>query len=99
MATAAILDFQKFEILTVGSLKGASSRHHANFIKIGQTVAEIQQLNRFKNSCRPPFWICWAHIGTTHDVHLLVCIVVPNLVKIDAVGSITCTFQYFARLA
>ena len=42
---------------------------------------------------------CWALIGTTHNDHLMVSIVVPNLVKIDAVVSITRNFQYFARLA
>jgi len=31
MAVAAILDFQKFEILTVDSLWGASLRHRAKF--------------------------------------------------------------------
>ena len=31
MAVAAILDFQKFEILTVGPLKGANMRQRAKF--------------------------------------------------------------------
>ena len=31
MATAAILDFQKFEILTVSALKGVNVRHLAKF--------------------------------------------------------------------
>ena len=53
----------------------------------------------FQNGGRPPSWICWASVGTTHDDHLMVCIVVPNLVKIDAVVTITWNFQYFARLA
>jgi len=36
MAAAAILDFQKFEILTFGPLPGANMRHRAkNFFKIG----------------------------------------------------------------
>ena len=29
-----------------------------HFIKIGQTVAEIWQLNGFQNGGRPPSWIC-----------------------------------------
>jgi len=29
-----------------------------NFIKIGQTVAEIWRFNSFENRGRPPFWIC-----------------------------------------
>jgi len=43
----------------------------------------------FQNGGRPPSWICWAPIGTTHDHHFMVSIVVQNLVEIDAVVSIT----------
>ena len=53
----------------------------------------------FQNGGRPPSWICWAPIGATHDNHLVVSIVVPNLLKIDAVVSIIWNLQYFARLA
>jgi len=60
-----------------------------NLIKIGQTVEEIWQFNGFQNCGHPPSWICWAPTGTTHDDHLVVFIVTPNLVKIDAVVSIT----------
>jgi len=63
----------------------------SNFIQIGRTIAEIWRFNRFLNGGRPPSSICWELIGTTHDDHLvvLVSIVLPNLVKIDAVVSIT----------
>jgi len=47
MAAAAMLDFQKFEILTDGRLEGAKMRHLENFIKIGVTVAEIWRFNCF----------------------------------------------------
>jgi len=60
-----------------------------NFAKIGQTVAEIWRFNGFQNGGRPPSWICWAPIGTTHDELLMVPIVVQNFVEIDAVVSIT----------
>jgi len=43
----------------------------------------------FQNGGRPPSWICWVLIGTTHDDFLLVSIVVQNLVEIDALVSIT----------
>jgi len=43
----------------------------------------------FQNGGRPPSWICWVPIGTTHGDHLMVSIVVQNLVEIDAVVSIT----------
>jgi len=60
-----------------------------NFIKIGQTVAEIWRFNGFQNGGRSPYWICWAPIGTTHNDHLMVSIVLQNLVEIDAGVSIT----------
>jgi len=61
-----------------------------NFIKIGQTFAEIWRVTVFfQNGGRPPSWICCSPTGTTHDDHLVVFIVVPNFVKIDAVVSIT----------
>ena len=56
-------------------------------------------LSFFQNGGRPPSWICWVPIGTIHDDHLTVSIVMPNLFKIDEVISITWNFQYFARLA
>ena len=43
----------------------------------------------FQNGGRPPSWICWAPTRTTHDDHLVVSIVMPNLVKINAVVLIT----------
>jgi len=49
ITAAAMLNFQKFEILTVIV---------PNFIKIGQTVAEIWRFNGFQNGGRPPSWIC-----------------------------------------
>jgi len=61
----------------------------SNFIKVGQTVAEVWQFNGFQRGGRPPSCICWALVGTNRDDHLVVSIVVPNLVKIDAVVSIT----------
>jgi len=49
-----------------------------NFIKIGQTVAEIWGFSGFQNGGRLPSWICSAPIGTTHDDHLMVSIVLPK---------------------
>jgi len=52
-----------------------------NFLKIGQTVAEI--LTIFQNGSRSPSFICWTLISTTHDEHD--GIVAKNSVGIDAV--------------
>jgi len=46
-SAAAIVNFQKFEILTAFQLQGANTRHLPNFIKIGQTVADIWRFNGF----------------------------------------------------
>jgi len=53
----------------------------------------------FKDGGRPPSWICVAYVGTTHEGHLVVCITVQNLVGIDAVFLIICTFFDFASFA
>jgi len=47
------LDFQKFEILTVDTLEGGMCVILPNFIKIGQTVAEIWRFNGFFSKRRP----------------------------------------------
>jgi len=90
MAAAAILDFQKFEILTVDPLYEANMRHCNKFHQNRSNVAEIWRFNGFyQNGGRPPSWICWAPTGTTHGDFLMASIVVQNLVEIDAVVSIT----------
>jgi len=47
MAAAAILDFQKFEILTVDPLYEANMRHCTNFHQNRSNVAEIWRFNGF----------------------------------------------------
>jgi len=57
-----------------------------------KSVKRLQRygdLTVFLNGGRPPSWICWAPIGTTHDDFLMVSIVVQTLVEIDAVVLIT----------
>jgi len=53
-------------------------------------------LTVFRSGGRPPSWICWVRIRTTHNEHLVVFSVVQILVGIDAVVLIICRFQYFA---
>jgi len=57
-----------------------------------KSVKRLQRygnLTVFLNGGRPPSWICLVPIGTTHDDHLMVSIVVQNLVEIDVGVSIT----------
>jgi len=46
MAVATIMDFQNFKFLTVGTVKRVELHHHAKFVKIGQTAAEIWRFFR-----------------------------------------------------
>jgi len=47
----------------------------------------------FQDGGCPPFWICDACVGPTHKGHWVVFITVQNLVVIDAVVLILCTFS------
>ena len=51
-------------------------------------VTDSDIASRGKNGGRPPSWICWARIGTTHEEHMVVSIVAQNLVGIYAAVSI-----------
>jgi len=86
MAAAAILDLQKIEILTVDAQKEANIRRRAKFHQSWSNGWRDGYLTFFFKMAA--VWICWAPIGATHDNHLVVSIVVPNLLKIDAVVSI-----------
>jgi len=46
----------------------------------------------FQDGSRPPYWICYRHIGTTRKVYLVISIIVQNFVGIDAVVSTMWTF-------
>ena len=95
MTVAAILNFPKFEILTVFLLYGGQYAPSCQISsKTGQTVAQIWRLNTIQIGDLPPSWICWAQIWTTHDEHLVVFSDVKTWVAIDAVVLITCSFQY-----
>ena len=52
--TSAILDFQKWEILTGCTLRGPKCVILPNFVQIGQGVAEIWPFSFFQDGGRPP---------------------------------------------
>ena len=68
-----------------------------NFAKIGQTVPEIWPIFDYQDGGRPPSWIGFTRVGTTHEEYLVVFVTVQNLVVIGAVISVVCKFYYFAR--
>ena len=53
----------------------------------------------FQDGGRPPSWICYVRVWTTHEGHLVVFIAVQNLVGIDAVVLKICMFFDFSSLA
>jgi len=53
----------------------------------------------FQDGGRPPSWICYVCVRTTHEGHLVIFINVQNLVRIDAVVLIICMFLDFTSLA
>jgi len=89
---SAILDFQKLEIKLPVWFGGPICVIVPNFAKISRTVPEICPFSIFQDSGRPPSWICFTHVGTTHEEYLVVFVTVQNLVVIGAVISIVCKF-------
>jgi len=86
MASAAIFGFSKnFNGASAASGQWPVCQISSNSVEQSQRYG---YLTFFQNGGRPPSWICWALTGTTHDDHLVVSIIMPNLVKIDAVVSI-----------
>jgi len=99
MAAAAILDFQNFKFLTVGTVKGGELHQCAKFRENRLNRSRNMAIFRFfQDGGRPPSWICNACVGTTHEGHLVVFITVQNLVGIDAVVLKIRTFLDFASL-
>ena len=100
MAAAAILDFRNFKFLTVGAVKRVQLHHRAKFCQNRSNRGwDITSFRFFQDGGRPSSWICKACVGTTHEGHLVVFITVQNLVGIDAVVLIICTFFDFVTLA
>ena len=66
---SAIMDFQKLEILTAHTLQGPKCVIVPNFVQIGQGVAEIWPFSIFQDGGRPPSWICYTPVWTTHEVY------------------------------
>jgi len=70
--------------------------HRAKFCQNRLIRGRGMAILRFlQDGGRPPSWICNACVGTTHEGHLVVFITVQNLVGIDAVVLILCTFFEF----
>ena len=100
MAVAAILNFRNFKFITVGAVKRVDVLQRAKFCQNRLNRGRDMAIFRFfQDGGRPPSWICNACVGTAHEGHLVVFITVQNLVGIDAVVLIICTFFDFATMA
>jgi len=69
MAAVRLLDFQKLEILTAHTLRRAKvrRRHHAKFC--ANRSRRCGDMAVFQDGGRPPSWICYTPIWTTHEVY------------------------------
>jgi len=71
----------------------------SNFIKIGETVAQIWQFNGFQNGGRPPSWICEIRIFNRRLTDPF-GISVPNFITIaQTLSEISRFFLIFKMLA
>jgi len=99
MAAAAIVDFRNFKFLTVRRVKKSSCIIVPNFVAIAQTAAEIRQLFDFSKMAAVLHFRFVMRMRDnprrTFD-GLYHC---ANLVEIDAVVLIICTFIVSMSLA
>jgi len=92
--------FLKVQIFNVQLLKKVELRHKERFRRNWWNHCRDNAIFRFfQDGGRPPSWICYARVRTTHEGHLMVFIAMQNLVEIGAVVLIICMFFDFASLA
>ena len=98
IAAAAIFDFSHLKFLTVRRLKRAELRRHAKVCQNWSNRGRDMAIFRFfQDGGRPPSWICYVCVRTTHEAHFVVFIAVQNLVEMDAVVLIICMFFAYSR--
>ena len=94
MAAVRHLGFLKLKISTSGPVRRQIVHHRTK-----DRSKSLKLRLRYNNFSIFPRWICSAGVVTTHEGHLVFFITVQNLVGIDAVVLIICTFIDFASLA
>ena len=70
-----------------------------NFAKIGRSVPGIWPNFDFQDGGRPPSWISFTRVGTTHEEYLVVFVTVQNLVVIGAVNFDSTQILIFCTLS
>jgi len=82
MAAAAILNFRNFKFLTVGTVKRVELHQHTKFRQNRSNRDRDMAICRFfQDDGRPPSWICNACVGTTHEGHLVVFVVLKAVLN------------------
>jgi len=90
------LGFINFQNYNCRNAQEFTLRYRANFFGDRSNFGEDRPIFPFSQYRGfPPSWICDARVWTIHEGHLVVFITVQNLIGIDAVVSITCTFCDF----
>jgi len=89
-----------FKFVTVRTVKRVELHHHTKFCRNRSNCdRDMAIFWFFQDGGRPPSWISDVCVGTTYEWHLVVFITVQNVVIIDAVVLIICTFFDFTSLA
>ena len=95
MAAAAILDFGNLKFVTVVTLKRVEMRLRAKFEILSKSLKprlRYGDFSIFQDGRRPPSYIGFTRVGTTHEEYLVVFVTVQNFVILGAVISIVCKF-------
>jgi len=68
-------------------------RHRAKFRENRLNCSgDMADFRFFQDGGRPPSWICFTRVGTTHEEYLVVFVTVQNLVVIGALILTLCKF-------
>jgi len=93
MAAVRHLRFSKVRIFNCPYPSGGQNAPSCQISR--RSVKAFRRYDRFsifKNGGRPPSWICFTPVGTTHEDCFAVFVTVQNLVVIGAVISTVCKF-------
>jgi len=93
MAAAAILDFENFKFLNGWDAREGRTASTCQILsKSLKPRLRYNNFSIFQDGGRPPSWIGFTRVGTTHVEYLVVFVTVQNLVVIGAVISTLCKF-------
>ena len=93
MADSRHLGFRKFQIFNGwDAQEGRSASVCQILAKSLKTRLRYGDFSIFQDGGRPPSWIGFTRVGTTHEEYLVVFVTVQNLVVIGAEISTVCKF-------